>query len=72
MGKQIFFLVFDQILDFYGPDQIRPHQMSQNESKWLQMAPNGSKWLQMVPMGSTWLWLRQMDMAMAQHCPKWS
>ena len=43
-----------------------------NDSKWLQMAPNGSKWLQMAPMGSTWLWLRQMDMAMAQHCPKWS
>ena len=57
-------------------------QMAPNGSKWLQIAPNGSKWLQCAPHGSTWLqmapnyfkwlWLRQMDMAMAQHCPKWS
>ena len=36
------------------------------------MAPNDSKWLQITPNGYKWLWLRQMAMAIVQHCLKWS
>ena len=43
---------------------------------YCQLAPHGSKMApncsKITPNGSKWLWLKQMAMALVQHCLKWS
>ena len=55
-----------------APKLLKIDQIGTNSSQLLQIAPSGSKWLQITLNGSKGLWIRQMAMAMVQHCPKWS